>query len=343
MMNMYEEWKELTLSQFWDKKILGAIILAISEELQEVYEIQQQIRTLTDLDLQQGVNLDHNGDIVCTSREDAQEILLKDESFEMTDELYRKVLKFMISLHSSSATYYDIIDGIRLIWNLENVKYSEDRSRPATYILDLGEQNIDDDLVNSSRTMTIKAAGVKVVHLIKWIIKIMHEWKTRVSLVEYGMHATFYGNVRRIDGSLQLNGSYQLNASSEGKGGIRYYLPENGFLPSVRLTGVEIIPHRLKIVSAEIYPASGATVVSANGITYRAIDDGIEITTEADIQVVDDLRGLSIVGNGERSAETDGGLTSGKYLSGAACEDGILITYAADAEFSLEISETKVF
>ena len=120
-MNAYDEWKQLTLSQFWGKRILGGIMRAICEELQEVYEIQQQLRTLTNIDTQEGVNLDHIGDIVCVSREDAQEILLKDESFEMTDELYRNVLKFMIALHGSSATYYDIIDGIWLIWNLENV------------------------------------------------------------------------------------------------------------------------------------------------------------------------------------------------------------------------------
>lgn len=153
----YDEWKKLTLSQFWSKKILNGIIRSISEELQEVYDIQQQLRSLTNIDVQQGVNLDNIGDIVCVSREKAQEILLKDEQFEMTDDLYRNVLKFMIALHGSSATYYDIINGIRLIWDVDNVTYSEDRAHPASYTLDLGERDPDDDKTANSRTLTIRA------------------------------------------------------------------------------------------------------------------------------------------------------------------------------------------
>ena len=79
---MYEEWKQLTLSQFWGKKKIEGIMRAISEELQEVFEIQQQLRTLTNIDTQEGVNLDNIGDIVCLSREDAQKILRKDKSFD---------------------------------------------------------------------------------------------------------------------------------------------------------------------------------------------------------------------------------------------------------------------
>ena len=59
MIDMYEEWKQLTLSQFWGKKKIEGIMRAISEELQEVFEIQQQLRTLTNIDTQEGVNLDN--------------------------------------------------------------------------------------------------------------------------------------------------------------------------------------------------------------------------------------------------------------------------------------------
>ena len=62
MIDMYEEWKQLTLSQFWGKQKIEGIMRAISEELQEVYEIQQQLRTLTNIDIQEGVNLDNIGD-----------------------------------------------------------------------------------------------------------------------------------------------------------------------------------------------------------------------------------------------------------------------------------------
>lgn len=62
MINMYKEWRQLTLSQFWGKKNIEGIMRAICEELQEVYEIQQQLRTLMDIDTQEGVNLDNIGE-----------------------------------------------------------------------------------------------------------------------------------------------------------------------------------------------------------------------------------------------------------------------------------------
>lgn len=348
-MNIYDEWKKLTLSQFWNKKILGGIMRAISEELQEVYAIQQQLRSLTDIETQEGINLDHIGDIVCLSREDAQEILMKDDAFEMTDELYRKVLRFMIALHSSSATYYDIIDGIKLIWNLEGVSYFEDRNRPATYILDLGERDIDEDSAVDARTLTIRAAGVKALYLITWLLKICHDyWRVSVSMVEYKANIPFFGSVRRIDGTLQLNGTYHLDASAEGKGQVDYRLPSVVFPHKTQLEGIQDIPQRLVICAerTEIWMAKGESAIT--GVCGQelaaSVEDGcLAIASDGESVVEDSLSGLRVTGTKEHSVHADDYLVSRKDLYGQFQNDGLTIHYAADAEFSMEITATKVY
>lgn len=349
-MNAYDEWKQLTLSQFWGKRILGGIMRAICEELQEVYEIQQQLRTLTNIDTQEGVNLDHIGDIVCVSREDAQEILLKDESFEMTDELYRNVLKFMIALHGSSATYYDIIDGIRLIWNLENVKYLEKRDQPASYTLDLGERRPSDDNAANSRTLTIKAAGVKVRYIIRWLMEASHqEWRTKVQKVIYENKIPIFGGVRRLDGSLQLDGSYQLDAAIDGNGAIDYHLHSGMWSMRSSVVGVCEIPQRLIVRTADtdnlrVTDQKSAVIgLFGNELSASPEADGLQITSSGDPQVLDDLIGFSVSGTQERSVMAKECIVSWMALTGQFVDDGILIQYEADAAFDTEIAPVKTY
>lgn len=348
-MIIYEEWKKATLSQFWGKKILGGIIRAISEELQEVYTIQQQLRSLTDIDAQEGVNLDNIGDIVCLGREDAQEILLKDEAFEMTDELYRKVLKFMIALHSSSATYYDIINGIKLIWNLADVSYSEDRNRPATYILNLGEREIDEDSAVDARTLTIRAAGVKALYRIAWMLRICHtEWRTRVALVKYEASILFFGGVRKIDGSLQLNGTYRLDAAVEGRGQVDYLLKPNVFSHSTYLEGVYDIPQRLIISTYDDslnVAKNEAAITGFQGHEMTAtIEEGrLVVSSGGEPMTEDNISGLRVTGTQERSVYADNYLVSTRELYGGFQDDGLVIYYGATVEFSIEYAATKVF
>ena len=346
-MIVYDEWKNLTLSQFWGKKVMDGIIRAISEELQEVFDILQQIRTLTDIDKQEGVNLDNIGDIVCVTRDDAREVLLKDEAFEMTDELYRKVLKFMIAMHNSSATYYDIINGLRLIWDLEDVRYSEDRDRPASYTLDLGERDPADDKVVNSRTLTIRAAGVNARYLIRWLLRIKHDhWETDMSSVDYQLACAFFDSVRKIDGSLQLNGTYMLDAATEGRGCIDYSLAAKWPAGSACVEGVEIIPDRLMITSGEIRVARNEAAVTGrqgNIIAASVADVAISISTEDELLISNREERTALVGNSTELVRADGYLVSGQELYGAYTDDGLQIHYAAEAVFDIEMAKTKIF
>lgn len=214
MINMYKEWRQLTLSQFWGKKNIEGIMRAICEELQEVYEIQQQLRTLMDIDTQEGVNLDNIGDIVCLSREDAQKILKKDEAFEMTDKLYRSVLRYMIAMHGSSATYYDIVNGIKLIWNVDSVTYTEDRSRPATVLLKLPAATLDDADPAVDRILSVKPAGVAVYYTVQYKDQVDQDTLEQVRFQNLEMTTGFrFWNGLYLDGTWLLDGKYKLNGN----------------------------------------------------------------------------------------------------------------------------------
>jgi len=215
LIDMYEEWKQLTLSQFWGKQKIEGIMRAISEELQEVYEIQQQLRTLTNIDIQEGVNLDNIGDIVCLSREDAQKILRKDKSFEMTDELYRKVLKYMIAVHGSAATYYDIVNGIKLIWNLDNVTYVEDRERPATVLLKFPEFSMDDEDPTVDRILLIRAAGVAVYYSVQYSGDVSQKVLEQIEFPHLTLTTGYrFWHGLYLDGTCLLDGRYRLTGNS---------------------------------------------------------------------------------------------------------------------------------
>ena len=169
---LFDEWKYLTLSQFYDKRILMGIIRALSETLDEVYREQQELRMLLNIDAQEGVNLDHIGEIVSLSRTEAHEFIVTNEEFEMTDELYRKMLRYKILLNNSNATYYDIMEGVSIIWDTDNVIYREDPSRPATIFLDLKTVNVDGIDPGIGRILAIKPAGVGLLYYVNYLVDV---------------------------------------------------------------------------------------------------------------------------------------------------------------------------
>lgn len=313
-MIVYDELIATTLSQFWDKPVITGILRAIADELQEVYTIQQQLRKLTDIDSQEGVNLDNIGDIVGISRADAQGIILRDDAYEMTDDLYRKMLKYKILLNNSAATYYDIINGIKLIWNVNNVTYIEDREKPATYIISLGEHDISEYDALSARTLTIRAAGVKVRYMIAWAIRVRHIWETKIADVIHTNTIPFFGSVRRIDGTLQLNGTYQLDAAVEGSGQIIY--------------DMHPIKHKWNSRIQDIYDVPERLMITPN-------DNTAWVTMEKPT-------GAGSVPPQDFPADNGNYIESNNNLSAEFENDGLIISYISDISFEIEYQPTKI-
>ena len=346
-MKVIDEWKNLTLSQFYDKPVLWGIIRAISEIYQDAYAEQQELRKLLDIDSQEGVNLDHIGDILCLTRTQAHQILRRNNEFELTDELYRKALKYKIILNNSNATYYDIMEGIGIIWNTGDVVYRENENHPATYILDLKSYDINSGDILESRTMTIKAAGVKVLFIIVWLIRFQYRfWRCGARVTYHNVVQFFKENVRKFDGSWKLDGTYHLDALSTKPLRVTYRCLPFPVPLGMKLKNVHDLPDRLivRIGDDGTYLADEPAITGAKGYGIEALPDGdsLKITSSGGPEVQDQLKGLKVTGQQERTVYAKDYIVSPQEAYGEYETDGLRIYFAAALEFSIEIAPTMV-
>lgn len=345
-MNMLNEWMGLTLSQFYGKPVLGGIIRAMSEVLQEVYEEQQELRKLLDIDAMEGSNLDNIGDIVCLSRGDARKIFRRGEGFELTDELYRKALKYKTVLNNSSATYYDIIRGIDLIWNTSDVLYREEKDRPATYILDLMNRSIDDDNALSARTTTIKAGGVKVLFVVTWLLIFAHfQWRVRTVSNGTAMVIRFFEeNVRKLDGSWKLDGAFRLDATVSRILRIEYRCRSIKEPGRIKVHHVYDIPHRLKVMSNSpltcVSNEEAIIGLKGNVLLSGSEGDSAVVYSTGTPEVLNDKEWTGVTGELERTGKMQDYIVSDRELYAEQVDDGLRIYYAADMTIELEIAPT---
>ena len=346
-MKVIDEWKNLTLSQFYDKPVLWGIIRAISEIFQAAYEEQQELRNLLEIDSQEGINLDNLGDILCLTRTQAHQILRRSSEFELTDELYRKALKYKIILNNSNATYYDIMEGIRIIWDTDDVVYREDEDYPATYILDLKSNDINATDILESRTMTIKAAGVRVLFIVTWLIRFRYEfWKCRAR-VTYKSAVQFYEeSVRKLDGSWKMDGTYELDAQSTKPLKVTYKcLPISQYEP-MYLRNVLDIPDRLivRIGDEDTYLADEPAITGTQGYEMEVTweNDGLKILSENEPNLTDRQEWMNLSGENEHTVYAKDYIVSKQELYAAYEADGVRIYYTGNLEFDIEITPTLV-
>lgn len=346
-MKVIDEWKKLTLSQFYDKPVLWGIIRAISEIFQEAYAEQQELRKLLDIDNQEGINLDYIGDILCLTRTQAHQILRRNNEFELTDELYRRALKYKIILNNSNATYYDIMEGIGIIWNTGDVVYREDENHPATYILDLKSYDINSGDVLESRTMTIKAAGVKVLFIIVWLIRFRYGFWRCGARVTYRSSVQFYKeSVRKFDGSWKLDGTYHLDALSTKPLRVAYRCLPFPEPEGMKLKNIQDLPDRLivRIWDDGTYLADEPAITGTRGYDIEALPDGdsLKIISTGNPEVQDQLKGLKVTGQQERTVHAKYCIVSPQEVYGEYETDGLRIYFAAALEFGIEIAPTMV-
>lgn len=171
-MDIYNEWINDLPQQFQGKQNIGHLIRTFSKQMQEIYDVFGQLKNETDLDTAIGKNLDVVGDIVNLSRKDAHIILRKAKDTEITDEIYRRVLKYKSIQNSCDCTYYDMMYSISLLWNTDNISYLEPPDRPATVLLKINKTSLDSIDPAIGRVLAIKPAGVSVVYTIEYWEKI---------------------------------------------------------------------------------------------------------------------------------------------------------------------------
>lgn len=199
-MTQYEEIMELLPSQFRDKPKLNAILKAASTQIEEMIEMFEAVDALT-IDTATGKNLDMIGDIVNLSRMDTF-ALLNNSNIEITDDIYRRCLKFKIVYNNTDATYSDIMKGLKLLWPDVDVEYSETPAEPATIKIRLNGVDLDDPDPAATAPFIISPDGVQVI-----LTNSFSHHTDTVDLESFGNEMLVYDSFVLHDGVYSFDGS----------------------------------------------------------------------------------------------------------------------------------------
>lgn len=157
-MQILESWFEDIIQQFKGKKNIEILIYAFAKQMQEIAQVFYDVNNLTELEVATGQNLDYVGTIIPLTRKEATVML--GGNVTLDDDMYRRYLKYMRLRNTNDCTYYDLMDGIKLLWGVEPVYYIEDETLPATIIL---EMPVNREFISIGDIPMIKPAGVRIL------------------------------------------------------------------------------------------------------------------------------------------------------------------------------------
>lgn len=211
-MRTAEDWLRELPQQFQDKEKIAVLIRAFARQIEEIEQVFSDIVNQTDLETAVGRNLDMVGDIVNLSRKDAMDMdVISSGKQEMTDERYRRFLRYKILKNTSECTYWDLMDGISMMWNMERLTYMETLEYPAT-ILFRGEFDMDEsDVVEFYPELCIRSSGVGVLLEKAYVSKVQIPIKAEAAI---RLFMEFYPRMNLapllLDGLWKLDGSMRL-------------------------------------------------------------------------------------------------------------------------------------
>ena len=165
-MKISDDWISDLPSQCQARKNIEGLINVFSKQLEELKQVFRDLNIKTDIDVAVGKNLDMAGSIVALSRVEAASFAGVDVNTPLaSDDIYRRILTYKKLRNTNDCTYYDIIEGLKLIWGTSSpIYYQEKMERPATIFLTMPKQDIDASHVNFLRTLNIKPGGVSLVY-----------------------------------------------------------------------------------------------------------------------------------------------------------------------------------
>lgn len=178
-MLIVDEWFMDIPQQFLAKKNIEVLIKAFARQLQELQEVFDDMNTKLDLDVATGQNLDYVGTIIPLSRKEAGELAGIDvEDPVMSDDRYRQYLRYKNLVNTNECTYYDLMDGLSLLWDVSPIYYIEDPAMPATIILTMPFLKPGGEVVTLGEVPMVKPAGVRIEfeYRIKVVIEILCRW-----------------------------------------------------------------------------------------------------------------------------------------------------------------------
>ena len=160
MADYAEALKRELVEQFKGKPRIEALMEVLGEELQQVYDFFEQLRTQRTVYEAEGRQLDGVGDIVVMTRKEAGQLAGNPIPFDVIDDdTYRQYLIYKILKNTCNCTYPDIIKAFRMFWD-RPLYYREDPEQPATMIFDTGYMDGMVDTRPLFRIPLIRAAGI---------------------------------------------------------------------------------------------------------------------------------------------------------------------------------------
>ena len=164
-MQIADRWLMDMPQQFLGKHNIEVLVKAFARQLQELQVVFDDLNTELDLETAAGKNLDYVGTILPLSRKEAGELAEVGAAEPViSDERYRRFMKYKILRNTSECTYYDLVAGIELLWKYENIHYIEDPKHPAMIIFETPMLSLDEaDPVEFHANLCIRASGVGVM------------------------------------------------------------------------------------------------------------------------------------------------------------------------------------
>lgn len=179
MRTVFDEWLNDIPGQFHEKKNIEILIKAFSRQLQEAQKMFADLYEKTDLDVATGQNLDYVGTIIPLTRKEAGELAgIGVTDPVISDERYRQFLRYKNLVNTNECTYYDLMDGLALLWNVSPIYYIEDPDLPATIILTMPFLEPGGEAVPLGEVPVVKPSGVRIEfeYRIKIAVEVLCRW-----------------------------------------------------------------------------------------------------------------------------------------------------------------------
>lgn len=185
-MRILDDWYKDIPQQFLGKKNIEVLLRAFARQLQEVHQVFEDMKTMLDLDTATGQNLDYVGTIIPLSRKEAGELAgLDSPDPVMSDDRYRQFLRYQSLVNTNECTYYDLMEGLELLWNVSPIYYIEDPDLPATIILTMPFLKPGGEVVTLGEVPMVKPAGVRIEF--QYVIRVAIEIMSKISFQAYGV------------------------------------------------------------------------------------------------------------------------------------------------------------
>ncbi len=214
-----DDWARDMPQQFQDQPNIEVLLNAFAKQLQEVFSVLESLRNRS-IDNSSGESLDQIGSIVGVSRAEAYVILRSPQYTEITDSIYRQVLKFKIRENISNATYYEIMESLHWFWNAENIRYTEGEE-PATISIDIPDASVDGEDIMYTRSLAIKSAGVKIGYEAAYMFEVLNEFRDVLAKIRAKYGISFW-QYTKWDGSYKWDGTISWDNGLDIPVGVSY-------------------------------------------------------------------------------------------------------------------------